>query len=648
MIKESKVLKVISYLLIPILILIIGLTFIYEIKKENIEYINNYFNSDEFVKYYINQLRNNMSYNASDNEVKDNKGYYIQYKKYKDAKIKEYYYIILINKLAFTNVELTEDTNSVEEIINYIKNKENSKYVNIEKGKIKSNSEIINKNAIKYLKNEVELYSYSDSKDMYKIEGKNYVETPSMVIDVNNNLSVYSSYKEERILNNTQKLIMDSFNKLKFLDDYSYIIIPISSIVLIGIIIYLIISVGYTKGEKQTILNDFDKLPIEILATIIVFIVSKVPNIIINNLYIFNIKFLVTILITTFIIVYIIIALFINTFIKRIKSNTLKNTSILFVLGKYLKNKLIEIINIINKSVNEIIKIIVLAIIYLFTILQLYLSFDFLGVIIDIIITLFICIILINRNIALKKIEKHLKGVCKGNLSDKLEIKDFKLNLENIALYINNISSSFENALGREMKSERFKTELITNVSHDIKTPLTSIINYIDLLKNENINDEKIKKYINILDNKSQRLKKLIEDLIEASRASSGNIKLNLERINLEELVNQSVGEFKDRFNESKLTIIKSISSENTNILADSRYMYRIIENLFMNITKYATQCSRVYIDMFNIENNKIKIELKNISKEKLNISSDELMQRFVRGDKSRTTEGSGLRIIYI
>ena len=234
----------------------------------------------------------------------------------------------------------------------------------------------------------------------------------------------------------------------------------------------------------------------------------------------------------------------------------------------------------------------------------------------------------------------------------KLEGEELKGALKEMTIYVNDIASGFSNAIQESLKSERLKTELITNVSHDIKTPLTSIINYVDLLKKENIQNEKAKEYIKILDQKSQRLKKLTEDLVEASKVSSGNVKLNIESINIKELFNQTIGEFKDRFEAKDLKIEVQMPSEDIKIKADSRYLYRIIENLFSNITKYALDSSRVYIDV--VENNKkkdkdsgnnkyVNISIKNISKDKLNISSDELMQRFVRGDKSRYTEGSGL-----
>ena len=244
--------------------------------------------------------------------------------------------------------------------------------------------------------------------------------------------------------------------------------------------------------------------------------------------------------------------------------------------------------------------------------------------------------------LAQEKIKNALKDIYEGKNDIKLNENELTGVLKEMSIYVNDIASGFSNAISESLKSERLKTELITNVSHDIKTPLTSIINYVDLLKKEDIKNEKVKEYIDILDKKSQRLKKLTEDLIEASKVSSGNVKLNLEDINVKELLNQTIGEFKDKFEEKELQVETKLPEKEIKIKADSRYLYRIIENLFSNITKYAQENSRVYIDVEEKDKN-IKISIKNISKEKLNISSDELMQRFVRGDKSRYTEGSGL-----
>lgn len=265
------------------------------------------------------------------------------------------------------------------------------------------------------------------------------------------------------------------------------------------------------------------------------------------------------------------------------------------------------------------------------------------AILIDIGITVYIFYQTIQRINCFKRIEEMLKNIYEGNNKERLNEESFTREFKQMVNYINDISNGFENAVEEGIKSERLKTELITNVSHDIKTPLTSIINYVDLIKRENIENEKLKEYIEILEAKSHRLKRLTEDLVEASKASSGNVKLNLEALNIGELINQTTGEFEDKFKDKDLEIIADIPKEGIFIEADSRYMYRVIENIFSNVSKYALKGSRVYVDVSE-KSEKVKIEVKNISEQKLNISESELMQRFVRGDKSRTTEGSGLR----
>ena len=186
------------------------------------------------------------------------------------------------------------------------------------------------------------------------------------------------------------------------------------------------------------------------------------------------------------------------------------------------------------------------------------------------------------------------------------------------------------------------KADLITNVSHDIKTPLTSIINYVDLMKRENIEDETLKRYLEILDQKSQRLKNLTEDLVEASRASSGNISLQLERINFVELVKQACGEFSEKFEERGLIPVTSFPDYSLHVIADGRRVWRILENLFQNTKKYAMPGTRVYIIVGEYDGY-ATFTMKNISESELNITPEELTERFTRGDASRTTEGSGL-----
>lgn len=210
--------------------------------------------------------------------------------------------------------------------------------------------------------------------------------------------------------------------------------------------------------------------------------------------------------------------------------------------------------------------------------------------------------------------------------------------IDNIA----HLSDGLQKAVEKSIYDERMKAELITNVSHDIKTPLTSIINYVDLIKRENIEDEKLIHYIEVLDRKSQRLKQLTEDLVEVSKITTGNIELERVPIDLGELLRQSMGEFEDKFAEQKLKLVDNISEQPYMIFADGRRTFRILENLFQNIYKYAMPGTRVYIDIVNREGI-IVLSIKNISRAPLNIAPEELMERFVRGDSSRTSEGSGL-----
>ena len=193
-----------------------------------------------------------------------------------------------------------------------------------------------------------------------------------------------------------------------------------------------------------------------------------------------------------------------------------------------------------------------------------------------------------------------------------------------------------------QMKSEKMKTSLITNVSHDLKTPLTSIINYIDLLKRENIENDKVKGYIEILAQKAERLKVLTEDLVEASKASSGNIKLELAKIDIVELLNQTAGEFDEKLTSIKLEQIINLPKSPVIVMADGARLWRVFENLYSNITKYTLSGTRVYIDM-EVSSNEIIISMKNVSKYPLNMDPIELTERFIRGDVSRSTEGSGL-----
>jgi len=248
--------------------------------------------------------------------------------------------------------------------------------------------------------------------------------------------------------------------------------------------------------------------------------------------------------------------------------------------------------------------------------------------------------------IALKKVKEFnaiKEGVDKAKKGDYHHKIDVAGNGEfaGLAFAVNSITDGLKKAVANELKSERLKTELITNVSHDIRTPLTSIITYVDLLKNET-DPEKSQEYIKIIEQKSDRLKILTDDLFEASKASSGNIPVNYENIDIVSLINQGMGELDDKIRESELEFKFNYTSDKVNINADGKLLWRAIENLLSNIFKYALKGSRVYIDIED-SGTEVMLIFKNISAYQLNISTDELMERFKRGDESRGSQGSGL-----
>ena len=207
---------------------------------------------------------------------------------------------------------------------------------------------------------------------------------------------------------------------------------------------------------------------------------------------------------------------------------------------------------------------------------------------------------------------------------------------------LNDLGRAVNAAAEDRIQSERFKAELITNVSHDLKTPLTSIINYVDLLKMQGLDSPRAPEYLEVLDRKSQRLKKLTEDLVEASKASTGSLPVHLERLGMVQLFQQAAGEFEERFAQSGLTLVPGFPDRELWVLADGRHLWRVIDNLLSNCNKYALPGTRIYADVFRREG-RVALTLKNVSRQQLNIPAEQLMERFVRGDQARSTEGSGL-----
>ena len=288
----------------------------------------------------------------------------------------------------------------------------------------------------------------------------------------------------------------------------------------------------------------------------------------------------------------------------------------------------------------------IVVILFLLTTINVKSLFGRLTIFICFIIFLIINMVIFNKvyktAIAFDKIAEAIKEIANGDTRYRLEESEFTGREISVVKDLNNISKGFQGAINEQVKSERLKADLITNVSHDIKTPLTSIINYVDLIKREKPENAKIQEYLDVLSVKSQHLKNLTEDLVEASKVSSGNISVELRDIDLVEMINQTNGEFEEKFAEKGLKIISTIPTTGIIIKADGRHLWRVLENLYNNAFKYAAKNSRIYIDITS-ENNIATFVIKNISENPLNIKPDELTERFVRGDVSRTTEGSGL-----
>lgn len=639
-VRNSSILKIICYILIPILVAILGLSIFHlaflneygDIGTET-EYVKSEQFANEYFYFIINKISQceNATKGYSNNflEIEDNDGniYY-----YSDARESNSYYTgvpaymnyIMVNKKTnkmFTNIKSKDYKNEMENM------KSNNIYWNFVEGKINTNLEHINSDNIKYNSNYIYWTSENTNSSRHNIQDYDIYTSYD-----DSNMNQYTAYG----INQTAYEYM-----LKNQNRPIYIIV-ITIILLVIITVYLFWAIGHKEGKEGISLNAIDKIPYEILAIICLTIAAIFLTVLINIGKVIN-YFVLLVAIICYFICYAVCAIMGITTIKRLKAKKFIKSFLTYKIVKWFFDKAKKIIETINQKATGTKRLFLYYMIFILVSIILASMFtNGIGGILLSVFWIWSYCKLKEYIIKQEEIKNALKNIYEGKTDVNLKEEELQGVLKEMAVYVNDIAGGFSNAIEENLKSERLKTELITNVSHDIKTPLTSIINYVDLLKKENIKDEKVNEYIQILDNKSQRLKKLTEDLVEASKVSSGNVKLNIEEINLKELINQTIGEFKDKFEKKNLNIETKMPEKEIMIKADSRYMYRIVENLFGNITKYALYNSRVYIDIEE-KNKEIKISIKNISKDKLNISSDELMQRFVRGDKSRYTEGSGL-----
>ena len=443
-------------------------------------------------------------------------------------------------------------------------------------------------------------------------------------------------------------------------ETYSKLMFPMLAGAIFGSVLWLIgmvwltVTAGRKPEDEEIYLNGFDRWYTEIAAGAVIGI--WLAGMIISGTLIANSSLgyshaVVTVIVTCLICGTYTMAWFLIGYlslVRRIKAGTLWKNSLIRTVLKWIgkcSGKLADFARAFSRNTAEKIKVLLVGGAFLF--LQfLIIGCGFTGAGVFLIILLIVdaaaVIFIIRKADGLDLIMDGLKKISDGELQYKIKTDTLTGKQKVMAEYINNIGSGLDAAVENSLKKERMQTELITNVSHDLKTPLTSIINYVDLMKRENPTDPKIQEYLRILDEKSQRLKVLTEDVVEASKASTGNIKLEMNDIDFVEMVQQVIGEFEEKFQEKNLTMMVHFTDEPSIIYADGQRMWRVLENVFGNVVKYAMEGTRVYAEISN-RNKKVTFSLKNISAQPLNISADELTERFIRGDVARNTEGSGL-----
>ena len=439
-----------------------------------------------------------------------------------------------------------------------------------------------------------------------------------------------------------QKWLVDFAHPLR----YAAIWIGVSSlVVLIALLSFLYAAAGHRKGSDVAVCNLIDKIPFDIYGGVM--FLAFMANVLIVDGFYRDID-LIPVMILLGVADLLLLLSFTMSFATRIKTGTLiKNTLIYYILrfgGKYLLKigrgigylfgnlPLIWKTALITVGICFIEFIIILSCAYY---IEAMIGWWFVSLMIFVPWIMYIAI-------TLAKLKKGGERIASGDLEYKIDTKYMFGDFKDFGERLNHINDGLQSAVEARMKSERFKTELITNVSHDIKTPLTSIINYVDLIKKKNPKDKETKEYIEVLDRQSSRLKKLIEDLVEASKASTGSLAVNFENCEAGVLLSQAAGEFDQRFHSAEIEPVLTLPEQPLRISADGRHLWRVFDNLMNNICKYAQPGTRAYLELKG-QGNKAVITFRNISKYPLNISGEELMERFVRGDTARHTEGSGL-----
>ena len=627
-----------------------------DVQENGMHIETNYFKSKYFNHKVMNSILTNLKYSVIDSENEDkyssNAGAMGSY--YYDYNEGIYYYDSQHN-INMTEKELAENLKSESKKI--LKEMRGIEYFikNNTTGEIVTNTNYktlnsFKKNASGYYQAKFEnnnLVNRKIGNTEYKPISGYFYYAENQAIDVNDDIYAYISISKKLIDSNPfeygysyYQQIVNKYEKCLELG------IPMGLLSLIFFVVYMIMNFKLPKTKRE-FWNYYNKIPLEVIVTLLsidialIVTIAEEPNAFVNQFCIIPIFILLFYFI-------LIIKQLSNFERKRDFFKTSWCVKVIIWLLKKMKSGIKEMRNAIKQNkdfdlTKKIVTVAILCVVAEFIVLTMSGSWiEFFVLIILFGIQLWFLIYFVNKLGYLNEIMKGVHRIKEGEINYKIEEKN-DIYFSSLANDINNISQGLENSIEQRIKSERMKSELITNVSHDLKTPLTSIINYVELIKKEeNIQPEYLKDYVQVLDKKSKRLKISIEDLFEASKASTGNIELELVRLDLKQLLQQSIGELEDKLEEVNLSLRVNLTEEDTYVLADGRRLYRVFENLLCNISKYSLKNTRVYIDVTK-EDGKIITTMKNISSYELNFDPDEIMERFKRADESRNTEGSGL-----
>ncbi|MDY3248837.1 MAG: HAMP domain-containing sensor histidine kinase [Candidatus Choladocola sp.] len=451
---------------------------------------------------------------------------------------------------------------------------------------------------------------------------------------VNTNEKVYVAVDMSYPVSDELRTYADSFAKRESIVWASAAGMAVSLLLLLASFLFLLQGTGRTEKGGQTVLFPYDRIPTELAAGL--YMIFGVLSLVIRRWIPDPVNMtggqrMITSAVSAAI--YMIFLSACLSLARRIRTKTLWSNSIGRMLLVTWKK-----VTAARAASGQLLFFYII----FFVLNFLFLLFDTVGIFLIFVLDMAVLLYLLRDMAGKQSVWEGIHQISRGDFKYKIDTSTLQGETYEMARAVNEMGDGLQKAVDSIVKNERLKAELITNVSHDLKTPLTSIVNYVDLLKRENLQGERVQHYIEVLDQKSQRLKQLTEDLVEASKISSGNVELQMVRMQLQSMIRQACGEFQERLEEKKLVTVWNMEKEPVCIMADGRQLWRILENLLGNIYKYALEGTRIYIDLYR-DGDTVYLSLKNTSARKLTVDAEELTGRFVRGDRSRSTEGSGL-----